>query len=148
MTPTALKTDIGTVVIWANVVGSTGENVDLPGVVGECFKTLISTSAATMTTTRPIASQVNRPAGRPLEARAGGRLFGGPGGRLAAWVAGRLDATFFFDAGDLATVLLGALRTTNLVDGTLASAAGVVLSRFHYGRYFVASSGRDRHHRA
>src|ERR1700722_1216156 len=147
-TPTVLKTDMGTLVIWATVVASVATHVVLPGVVGDPLKTLMSTSAATMTTTSPMASQVNRPAGRPLEALAGGRVFGRAGGRLAAWVAGRLDATFFFDAGDLATVLLGALRTTNLVDRTLASAAGVVLSSFHYGRNFVASSGRDRHHRS
>jgi hypothetical protein len=104
VTPTALKTDIGTPVIWANVVGSTGENDDLPGVEGELLRTLMSTSATTMTTTSPIASHVNSPAGRPLEAF----LVGRTGVRLAACVAGRLEAVFFFDAGDLATMLLGA----------------------------------------
>jgi hypothetical protein len=43
---------------------------------------------------------------------------------LEACVAGRRDATFFFDAGDLATVLLVALRTTNLVDAASTPISG------------------------
>jgi hypothetical protein len=86
------------------VVASTGENDPLPLAAGEPLNTFTSTSVATMTTTRPIASHVKSPAGRPLEDFTGAFA----GARLAACVAGRLDAMFFFDAGDLATVLLGA----------------------------------------
>ena len=97
-----------------------------------------------MTTTSPIASHVKSPAGRPLEDFTGALV----GARLAAWVAGRFDAMFFFDAGDLATLLLDALRTTNLVDGASTSTSGSVLSSFHYGRNFESPSGRDCDHRA
>ena len=143
--PTVLKSDVGIFVIWANVVGSIGENAPLPPAeLGPPLATLMMTRVATMTTTSPIESHVKSPAGRPLEAFAGGRV----GVRLAAWVAGRLDATFFFDAGDLATMLLGALRTTNLVDAAMKPTSGPALSSFHYGRNFESPSGRDRHHGA
>jgi hypothetical protein len=111
---------------------------------GPPLATLMMTRVATMTTTSPIASHENSPAGRPLEDFAGGRA----GARLAACVAGRFDAVFFFDAGDLATMLLVALRTTNLVDGTSTSTAAPALSSFHYGRNLESPSGRDRHHGA
>jgi hypothetical protein len=86
------------------VVASVAVKVPFPATAGVPLKTLTSTKVATMTTTNPMASQVNSPAGRPFEDLAGVRA----GERLAAWVAGRLDAVLFFDAGFLATVLLGA----------------------------------------
>src|SRR5579863_3952187 len=92
VTPTELKTDIGTFVIWEKVVASTGVKVPLPLAAGEPPTTLTITSVATMTTTSPMASHVKSPAGRPLEVftgLAGGRF---PPLRPEACVAGRLAA--------------------------------------------------------
>jgi len=74
-TPTVLKTEAGTVVSSENVAESVAWNVDEPVEGDDPLVTLMMTSAATTSTTRPTASQVNRPAGRPFDALVGG-LFG------------------------------------------------------------------------
>jgi hypothetical protein len=91
VTPTVLKTDMGTWVTSATVVGSAGWNpVELVlGVVPPV--TLMMTSTTTTTTTSPMASQVKSPAGRPPLT---GALLGPP---LVGVLLG---------GGDLATILL------------------------------------------
>jgi hypothetical protein len=84
--PTVLKTEAGTDVSWATVVGLAACQFD-EALAGDPLPlaTLMMTRAATTTTTRPTASHVNSPAGRPP--RAGLRA------ALGRWLVGFFVAT-------------------------------------------------------
>jgi hypothetical protein len=106
VTPTALKTDAGTLVSSLTMAGLVAWKPALPLGSVEPPVNLMITSPATTSTTSPTASQVKRPAGRPPRALTGAFLETG----------GLFEATGgLFDAGRFATVLL-VLKPSNLVD--------------------------------